>query len=135
LRHCLHILTTTRHVLPSADSLVKEVETVELDLEMAMDDEEKQTLEDAKSTKTWRLLRIASKSNLGRFDKVEDGKNLSRLVQPDAPEDGVEESAPDASEGQDNGAPGEDSRLGEDVRLGEVTAERPDQLTVDAAVK
>lgn len=73
---------------------------MELDLDFAADDEEKQKLEEAKATKTWRLLRIAAKDRLGRFDKVEDGKSVSCLIQSEAPEDGIYE--PDASEGQGN---------------------------------
>lgn len=81
---------------------------MELDLDFAADDEEKQKLEEAKATKTWRLLRIAAKDRLGRFDKLEDGKSMSCLVQSEVPEDGIDE--PDASEGQGNIVSGESAR-------------------------
>lgn len=99
--------------MPSADSLVREVEAVELDLDFVADDEEKQKLEEAKATKTWRLLRIAAKDRLGRFDKVEDGKNVSSLIQSDAREDGIDEGVPNASEDQGNTASGENARQDE----------------------
>lgn len=76
------MLTTDRFAQPDLDNLVQNVETVELDLEMAMDDSEKKELEDAKASKTWRALRLAAKNKLSLLDKVEDGKNLMALIQP-----------------------------------------------------
>jgi THO complex subunit 1 len=61
---------------------VKEVAGAELDLEMATTDEERQNLQDSKTSKIWRALRLASKTKLSLFDKVDDGRNLERFVQP-----------------------------------------------------
>jgi THO complex subunit 1 len=60
--------------------LVKGVANAELDLEMAMDDEERQAIETAKASKTWRAVRIASRSRLRQLDKISDGKSLQALV-------------------------------------------------------
>jgi|SRR6266498_179854 len=58
-----------------------------------MDDKEKDFYVTAKASKTWRTLRITSKSKLNLFDKVDDGKNLKVLFEapPELkPEDSVE---------------------------------------------
>ena len=49
---------------------------------MAKTDEEKQQATDARASKLWRTLRIASKSKLNLFDKIDDGNNLKALFQP-----------------------------------------------------
>ncbi|TKA66935.1 hypothetical protein B0A49_07104 [Cryomyces minteri] len=73
-----------RYCMPSAESFVASIANDELDMEMAMTDEDKQTLQDAKASKIWRALRIAAKSKLSRFDQVDDGNNLQRLFEPDS---------------------------------------------------
>jgi THO complex subunit 1 len=42
-----------------------------------------------KTSKTWRALRLASKTRLSLFDKVDDGRNLQCLVQPDSDESNI----------------------------------------------
>lgn len=74
-------LIIRRPTLPDAETLVKEVESVDLYLEMADTSAEKQTLQDAKSSKTWRALRLMSKTKLSLFDGVDDGRNLRCFVQ------------------------------------------------------
>ena len=54
---------------------------------MAKTDEEKQQAIDARASKLWKTLRIASKSKLNLFDKIEDGNNLQALFQPETEED------------------------------------------------
>jgi THO complex subunit 1 len=53
---------------------------------MARTDEEKQQAIDAKASKLWRTLRIASKSKLSLFDKIDDGNKLDALFEPEADE-------------------------------------------------
>ena len=50
---------------------------------MAKTEEEKQEATDARASKLWRTLRIASKSKLNLFDKIDDGNNLQALFQPE----------------------------------------------------
>ena len=54
---------------------------------MGKTDEEKQQAIDARASKLWKTLRIASKSKLNLFDKIDDGNNLQALFQPEAEED------------------------------------------------
>lgn len=53
---------------------------------MAKSDEEKQQATDARASKLWRTLRIASKSKLNLFDKIDDGNNLEALFRPEEEE-------------------------------------------------
>jgi THO complex subunit 1 len=68
---------------------VRDVQNVDLDIEMANTDEVKKQLDDQKMSKTWRALRLMSKTKLNLFDKVDDGKNLECFVQTPE-EEGVE---------------------------------------------
>jgi hypothetical protein len=67
---------------------VRSIQEADLDLEMAATDGEKHALETAKTTSKWRAFRLAAKSKLGSFDKVDDGKNLDSLLQPNGSEQG-----------------------------------------------
>lgn len=49
---------------------------------MAKAEEEKQFLTNARASKLWRTLRIASKSRMNLFDKIDDGNNLQALSKP-----------------------------------------------------
>jgi len=54
---------------------------------MAQNPEEKEEAIKAKASKTWRTLRLASRSKLNLFDKIDDGKNLKILFEtPPVPE-------------------------------------------------
>lgn len=75
----------------------------ELDLEMVTSEEEKRQLEERKTSNTWRGLRLASKSRLSSFDRLEQGKGLERLFQPvSSSEAAGEDNAPTAPEGRDS---------------------------------
>jgi THO complex subunit 1 len=67
--------------VPKAETLVKKVAEVDLDLEFATTDEEKQSLEESKAGKSWRLLRITAKTRLNLFEKLEDSGNFNILVE------------------------------------------------------
>ena len=77
---------------------------------MAKTGEEKQQATYARASKMWRTLRIASKSKLNLFDKIDDGNNLQALFQPEEEEskektevDGTEQTSdPPAKESISN---------------------------------
>lgn len=85
-----------RFTTPDSESLLKGVMNDELDLEMAQTKEETENVMRAKSSKSWRVLRLSLKSKLSAFDKIEDGKNMQALLEkpsqateaPKAPADG-----------------------------------------------
>lgn len=87
-----------RFSVPATELIMKNIMNDEMDIDMAMTDEDKEAAIRAKSSKTWRILRLAAKSKLSAFDKIDDGKNLEVLFEsPAAPED-----TPQATEGPDD---------------------------------
>jgi THO complex subunit 1 len=69
-----------RFPLPKAETLIQKVEGVDLDLEFETEEETRRPLLESKAVKTWQTLRIASRSNLSGFDKVQNGTGLNGLV-------------------------------------------------------
>jgi THO complex subunit 1 transcription elongation factor len=59
---------------------VQDVSTVDLDLEMAMTDQDVNEYQELKISKTWRALRMAAHSKLSMFDNLADGKSLDCLI-------------------------------------------------------
>lgn len=75
-----------RYTIPTAESFRGPIAEDEFDIDTAKTDEEKQQATDARASKLWRTLRIASKSKLNVFDKIEDGNNLQALFQSEEEE-------------------------------------------------
>ncbi|KAK4692939.1 THO complex subunit 1, partial [Lecanoromycetidae sp. Uapishka_2] len=91
----------------SIESFERPLADDDFDIDMAKDAEEKQRANDARASKLWRTLRIASKSKLNLFDRIDDGSNLKALFQPEGDENkdkteanGSEENSESA--GKDN---------------------------------
>ena len=100
-----------RYSIPSIESFRGPIAEDDFDLRMANNDEEKQRAEEARASKYWRILRIASKNKLGMFDKIDDGSSIEALFQaPDntyhdvkaEPEAGAEETGQDVAEMADS---------------------------------
>ncbi|CAN9147358.1 unnamed protein product [Alternaria alternata] len=68
-----------RFNVPNAESYAKKVKMTDLDLEMTDAEEEKRQAGDKKSSYVWRGLRLASKTQLSSFDRIEHGKGLEAL--------------------------------------------------------
>ena len=83
---CQSRLILCRYTVPTAESFRGPILEDDFDIEMAKTDEEKQQAIDARASKMWRTLRIASKSKLNLFDKIDDGNNLQALFQPEEEE-------------------------------------------------
>jgi len=75
-----------RYTIPTAESFERPIADDEFEIEMAKTDEEKRLATDARASKLWRTLRIASKNKLNRFDRIDDGNNLKALFEPDGDE-------------------------------------------------
>lgn len=75
-----------RFTIPTAESFQRPIADDEFELEMAKTSEEKQLATDARASKLWRTLRIASKSRLNHFDNIDDGNNLKALFDPEGDE-------------------------------------------------
>ncbi|KAL9593531.1 MAG: hypothetical protein Q9219_007510 [cf. Caloplaca sp. 3 TL-2023] len=70
-----------RYTLPTVEDYKAPILEDEFDMDMAKTEEEKENMAVAKASKTWRALRIASKSRLNMFDKLEEGKGLGPLFE------------------------------------------------------
>jgi THO complex subunit 1 len=68
-----------RYQVPDLSTFRRPIEDDQFDLEMGRTDEEKSLASNAKASKLWRALRIASKSKLAILEKLDDGKNLDAL--------------------------------------------------------
>lgn len=76
--------------MPSVQSMVKKIQNVELDMEMAKG-EEAQELSATKTRLWWNTLRLASKTNIGSFDRATE-QNVMGLLEPDPPENMQEDN-------------------------------------------
>lgn len=61
----------------------------ELDIDTAQSKEDKDHATRSKASKTWRILRLSSRSKLAAFDKIDDGKNLNALFETPPPPEGT----------------------------------------------
>lgn len=73
-----------RYELPAIKSFKDKIELDDMDIDMARDDESKETAIESKASKSWRALRIASTSKLVSFDKIERADKIDSIFQ-DAP--------------------------------------------------
>ncbi|KAL8871270.1 MAG: hypothetical protein Q9174_002863 [Haloplaca sp. 1 TL-2023] len=71
-----------RYELPKMEDYKDPIAEDDFNIGMAKNEAEKEEAAVAKASKTWRALRIASKSRLNAFDKIEDGNNLGPLFDP-----------------------------------------------------
>lgn len=71
--------STERYTIPSVDSFKGLIADDEFDIERASTDEEKRQAADGRASKLWRTLRVASKSRLNLFDKIDDGHDIRAL--------------------------------------------------------
>ncbi|KAF2473142.1 nuclear matrix protein [Lindgomyces ingoldianus] len=134
LRQLRQLKLAQRLDVPSAETYVSRVPFTEpgqeIDQEMVTSEEEKRQKEEHKTSNTWRALRIASRSRLSLFDRLEDGKPLERLFQPvTSIEAAGEDNAPTGPEGRDS-VPQEQHQSVEEQR-----ADQRSQVTADAAAE
>ncbi|KAJ5788426.1 hypothetical protein N7457_003416 [Penicillium paradoxum] len=88
-----------RFGVPSAETFMKGIMDDEMDIDMAMTDEDKAIAENAKASKSWRILRLSAKGKLAAFDKIGDGNNLQVLFEsPTANEDTEQTVSGDAKD-------------------------------------
>ncbi|EMC92699.1 hypothetical protein BAUCODRAFT_41548, partial [Baudoinia panamericana UAMH 10762] len=72
----------SRYTAPSVEELIEGVKADQLDLEMAMDDAEKESIQNAITNKTWRVLRQVRESDLNLLNKVNPEKGIESLFEP-----------------------------------------------------
>ncbi|TGJ85312.1 hypothetical protein E0Z10_g3434 [Xylaria hypoxylon] len=83
-----------RWKLPDLADFQKKIANDDLDLDFASNEPEKTQLLESKASKTWRALRVARRSRLATFDKIEDWRNVDAIFQePETEEIQEEESS------------------------------------------
>lgn len=63
----------------------------DFDVDTAKNDEEKELVSNARASKLWRMLRLASNHKIKLFDKIEDGKNIDALFPLEGETNGTRE--------------------------------------------
>lgn len=91
---------TERYSIPTAESFERPIADDQFTIEMGSSAEEKQLAEDAKASKLWRALRVASRNKLKLFDKIDDGKNFEALFRPE-PEESSHKVEVNGEDGKD----------------------------------
>lgn len=86
-----------RYTAPAIDQLLNDIKTDQLDLDMAMDNAETASLQNAIANKRWRILRQSRATQLGVLDKAEPGKDLDEVFHPPAEPDHEPETAVEAN--------------------------------------
>ena len=91
-------MTHDRFTIPSVDSFKGPIAEDEFDIDTARTDEEKQQAVDGRASKLWRTLRVASRSRLNLFDKIDDSHDLKALFdsKPDQHQRAAESDGIDA---------------------------------------
>jgi THO complex subunit 1 len=79
IRCNLHRLTVASFNNPAPDSFLMGILDDDFDVDMAKTKEDRDAATKAKASKVWRTLRLASRSKLNQFDKIDDGKNIKVL--------------------------------------------------------
>jgi THO complex subunit 1 len=88
----------SRYQVPSVISFKSKIELDDMDIEMARDEESKNAAIEAKASKSWRALRIASATKLTAFDKIERADKIDEIFHDRAKND---ESATNGDEEAD----------------------------------
>ncbi|ESZ93055.1 hypothetical protein SBOR_6576 [Sclerotinia borealis F-4128] len=77
-----------RYQIPSIKSFKNKIDLDDMDIDMARDEESKNVAIEAKASKCWRTLRIASACKLAAFDKIEKSDSIDEIFKDDVkPED------------------------------------------------
>jgi len=74
-----HLKKLDRFNNPAPDSFLTGIADDDFDIDTAKTKEDRDAATKAKASKVWRTLRLASRSKLNQFDKIDDGKNIKVL--------------------------------------------------------
>jgi THO complex subunit 1 len=100
----------SRYQLPSYKTYQSKIELDDMDIDMARDEETKNAAVEAKASKSWRALRIASGTKLCAFDKIERSDKIDDIFRDDAkPEE-------PATNGDEEAVAGEEAMTPKDRR-------------------
>jgi THO complex subunit 1 len=97
----------SRYTLPTLASFKDKIALDDLEIQMPTSQETKEAAINSKASKSWRALRIASKTKLATFDKIQENLgNLDVIFQDDQPElDAAKEEGQDSMDVEDMSFP------------------------------
>lgn len=87
-----------RYKLPALETLERGIADDDFEIGMPSNDETKARAVESKASKSWRAMRIAARSKLASFDKIEDPKNIGVVFQDTLPDDEAEQDAEPAAD-------------------------------------
>jgi hypothetical protein len=111
-------LIVHRYNVPDEESFRGPILDDEFEIDTAKSEDEKQLAISAKSSKIWRALRIASKTKLNLFDRIEDGQNLEVLFKADSDGDKAQveiENLRDSGDGKAGETPNKREGTGQET--------------------
>lgn len=110
-----------RHRLPEVKSFKRGIQEAELEIDMPMSNASQRDAVESKASKTWRALRIASRTKLALFDKIDSYEDINILFEDEKPKEEVKEEKEDNQnvESAENGEDGENGQSREDGENGE----------------
>lgn len=89
--------TANRYTPPTLAAFKQEIGEDDFELGMATDNQTKAAIAERKASKAWRALRIASKSRLAAFDKLESDENIDSILDDNASD--LSQEATDGTDG------------------------------------
>lgn len=116
-----------RYALPELSSLRRGIADDDFEIEMPTNDETKNSAIEGKASKTWRALRIAAKSRLAMFDRVDDDDRIDVIFE-ERPAVQEEEEAEGEAENEEGMANGEPPVFPEDRRAIVIVGDSPDVI-------
>ncbi|KAF7559324.1 hypothetical protein G7046_g4828 [Stylonectria norvegica] len=88
-----------RYELPQLDSFKRKIADDDFEIEMPTNDQTKAAAVASKASKSWRALRIAARTKLAAFDKIDDPKKIDVIFEElTEADDGEDTSEPTASD-------------------------------------
>ncbi|KAH8821619.1 THO complex subunit 1 transcription elongation factor-domain-containing protein [Xylogone sp. PMI_703] len=92
----------SRYQIPPIKSFKSRMELDDMDIDMARDEESKNAAIEAKASKSWRALRIATVTKLVTFDKIERYDKIDSIfideIKPEEPTGNAEEESADSDD-------------------------------------
>lgn len=94
------LMDEERYKLPDLDSFKRKIADDDFEIEMPTNDDTKAAAVAGKSSKSWRALRIAARTKLAAFDKIEDPKKIGVVFEDlvDAGDDAEDAPEPTAAD-------------------------------------
>lgn len=103
-----------RHKLPEFKSFKRGIQEAELEIEMPISNASLREAVESRASKTWRALRIASRTKLALFDKIDSYEDINTLFQDEKPKEEDTQESWENVESAENGEKDGNSKNGED---------------------